>query len=1054
MDSNERKKRSHIYFLRVQKQAVKDQKRADMLVRFKYILGLGDLFRFFIDDKVQKDRDFGNVIQKVNSMILKTKSNTGVYLQNGNRRQQGSEQDEDAGLLEEEENKDTQEEFSTTVFTESPGYIQGTLRNYQIQGLNWLVSLYENSISGILADEMGLGKTLQIISFIGYLKYLRKIDGPHLVIVPKSTLKNWEHEFAKWTPEIRTLLFQGNKNERAQLVKDRVLTCDFDVLIASYDIIIRDKSVINKFAWQYIIFDEAQRIKNETSSLSKVIRMFSSRHRLLITGTPLQNNLQELWALLNFILPDVFFNSEKFNDWFKSNDSDQDTVVKKLHRWLNPFLLRRIKSDVEKSLLPKKETNLYVRMSEMQYKWYKSILERNINAINTLSSGSQHKSGLLNIFMQLRKCCNHPYLFDGAETGPPYVIGEHIVQNSTKLAVLDKLLKRFQAQGSRVLIFSQMKRMLDILEDYCVFRNFEFNRIDGDTTYSSRVAAIDEYNRPGSKSFVFLLTTRSGGVGINLASADTVVIYDSDWNPQVDLQAMDRAHRIGQTKQVHVYRFVTENTVEEKILDRAAHKMRLDQLVIQQGRANATSSQNPDATELSDIIKFGAQDILARNSNSFKTNTLENDNTKSHDDSSDEIEQILKRGEEKTKLLNSRYENLGLGDLQGSSQISGVYEWNGLVFNKNNDNNTDAPLLLSLGKRVRKPRYKRQDIYEFINSDEEPTVTNKTPDFFRKLELYPMPDFCFFPLRFRELHEKEIYWHFKKTNTQALLPPIISGKFNNVEECEAEKHRLQSLIDNAVPLTPTEIVEKIELFKQGFGNWNQREFSQFVNLSGKFGRNSIDKIAASLNGKTYEEVKQYAKVFWDRYKELTDYQKYLDRIESLEKRTTKIENQKTVLRKKIESYTAPQQQLEINIPIGSRYNKVFTEEEDRFLLVQLNRFGVDTPDIYKIICDAIHASPLFRFNWFFLSRSRVQIANRCQILLSNIVKEAQNKLNNEQDIPISNTINNNLVTTETAIPTQKRKEMEASALDNGLTYKKNKILDTVETPSTPLNDNV
>jgi SNF2 family DNA or RNA helicase len=226
-------------------------------------------------------------------------------------------------------------------------------------------------------------------------------------------------------------------------------------------------------------------------------------------------------------------------------------------------LLRRIKADVEKSLLPKKRINMYVGMSSMQRRWYQKILEKDIDAVNGAIGGrKESKTRLQNIVMQLRKCCNHPYLFDGAEPGPPYTTDEHLVENAGKMVILDKLLTRSKAQGSRVLLFSQMSRMLDILEDYCHFRGFEMCRIDGQTAHEDRVASIDEFNRPGSSKFIFLLTTRAGGLGINLATADTVIMYDNDWNPQVDLQAEDRAHRIGQKKQVIIFRFITEVSIQ------------------------------------------------------------------------------------------------------------------------------------------------------------------------------------------------------------------------------------------------------------------------------------------------------------------------------------------------------------------------------------------------------------------------------------------------------------------------------------------------------------
>ena len=259
-----------------------------------------------------------------------------------------------------------------------------------------------------------------------------------------------------------------------------------------------EKSSLKKISWEYIIIDEAHRIKNVDSILSQIVRLFDSRHRLLITGTPLQNNMKELWALLNFLLPDVFSNSDDFDNWFATqsggseNKEESDVVVQQLHKVLRPFLLRRVKAEVEKSLLPKKEINVYVGMTDMQRKWYRSILEKDIDAVNNISGKKEGKTRLANIVMQLRKCCNHPYLFDGAvrpflsariynvslsmyseqEPGPPFTTDEHLIFNSGKMLVLDKLLKRMKANGSRVLIFSQMSRVLDILEDYCFFREY------------------------------------------------------------------------------------------------------------------------------------------------------------------------------------------------------------------------------------------------------------------------------------------------------------------------------------------------------------------------------------------------------------------------------------------------------------------------------------------------------------------------------------------------------------------------------------------------------
>lgn len=409
-----------------------------------------------------------------------------------------------------------------------------------------------------------------------------------MIIVPKTTLSNWMNEFHKWCPSFKVLKFHGNKEERAELRTQHLLPGAFEVLVTTYEMAVKEKAALGKFSWHYIVIDEAHRIKNENSILSQVVRIYKSQFRLLLTGTPLQNNLHELWALLNFLLPEVFSSSEDFDSWFnldkhhagEEKDDDEtaagtDDIVSKLHMVLRPFLLRRLKADVERNLPPKKEIKLFVGMSKMQKDWYLKIITRDIEAINGVVKGKAGRMRLLNLVMQLRKACNHPYLFEGAEPGPPYEEGEHLVTNAGKLVVLDKLLPKLQAQNSRVLIFSQMTRLLDILEDYLLMRGYDYRRIDGSTQSLDREKSIDDFNAPDSPVFVFLLSTRAGGLGINLATADTVVLYDSDWNPQVDLQAQDRAHRIGQTKPVTVFRFVTDGSIEEKIIERAEVRLAL-----------------------------------------------------------------------------------------------------------------------------------------------------------------------------------------------------------------------------------------------------------------------------------------------------------------------------------------------------------------------------------------------------------------------------------------------------------------------------------------------
>ncbi|XP_012508713.1 PREDICTED: probable global transcription activator SNF2L1 [Propithecus coquereli] len=597
----------------------KKKEKADRAKRFEFLLKQTELFAHFIQPSAQKSPTSPLNMKLGRPRIKKDEKQS--LLSAGDYRHRRTEQEEDEELLSE-----SRKTSNVCIrFEVSPSYVKGgPLRDYQIRGLNWLISLYENGVNGILADEMGLGKTLQTIALLGYLKHYRNIPGPHMVLVPKSTLYNWMNEFKRWVPSLRVICFVGDKDARAAFIRDEMMPGEWDVCVTSYEMVIKEKSVFKKFHWRYLVIDEAHRIKNEKSKLSEIVREFKSTNRLLLTGTPLQNNLHELWALLNFLLPDVFNSADDFDSWFDTKNCLGDQkLVERLHAVSN--------SRQENSVI----------------KWYTKILMKDIDVLN--SAGKMDKMRLLNILMQLRKCCNHPYLFDGAEPGPPYTTDEHVVSNSGKMVVLDKLLAKLKEQGSRVLIFSQMTRLLDILEDYCMWRGYEYCRLDGQTPHEEREEAIEAFNAPNSSKFIFMLSTRAGGLGINLASADVVILYDSDWNPQVDLQAMDRAHRIGQKKPVRVFRLITDNTVEERIVERAEIKLRLDSIVIQQGRLIDQQSNKLAKEEMLQMIRHGATHVFA---------------SKESELTDEDITTVLERGEKKTAEMNERLQKMGESSLR------------------------------------------------------------------------------------------------------------------------------------------------------------------------------------------------------------------------------------------------------------------------------------------------------------------------------------------------------------------------------------------------------
>ncbi|XP_077201932.1 chromodomain-helicase-DNA-binding protein 4 isoform X3 [Paroedura picta] len=566
----------------------------------------------------------------------------------------------------------------TVKYDRQPDYLDvtgGTLHPYQLEGLNWLRFSWAQGTDTILADEMGLGKTVQTAVFLYSLYKEGHSKGPFLVSAPLSTIINWEREFEMWAPDMYVVTYVGDKDSRAIIRENefsfednairggkkasrmkKEASVKFHVLLTSYELVTIDMAILGSIDWACLIVDEAHRLKNNQSKFFRVLNGYSLQHKLLLTGTPLQNNLEELFHLLNFLTPERFHNLEGFLEEFA--DIAKEDQIKKLHDMLGPHMLRRLKADVFKNMPSKTELIVRVELSPMQKKYYKYILTRNFEALNARGGGNQ--VSLLNVVMDLKKCCNHPYLFPVAAMEAPKMPngmydGSALIRASGKLLLLQKMLKNLKEGGHRVLIFSQMTKMLDLLEDFLEHEGYKYERIDGGITGNMRQEAIDRFNAPGAPQFCFLLSTRAGGLGINLATADTVIIYDSDWNPHNDIQAFSRAHRIGQNRKVMIYRFVTRASVEERITQVAKKKMMLTHLVVRPGLGSKTGSMSKQ--ELDDILKFGTEELFkdeATDGGKNLRNVAQSDNKEGEDGSvihydDKAIERLLDRNQDETE---------------------------------------------------------------------------------------------------------------------------------------------------------------------------------------------------------------------------------------------------------------------------------------------------------------------------------------------------------------------------------------------------------------------
>lgn len=589
-------------------------------------------------------------------------------------------------------------------FVNQPKILKARLKEHQLKGLNWLVNLYNQGINGILADDMGLGKTIQSIALLCHLYEMERVSGPFLIITPSSTLHNWTNELERFVPSFKVLNYWGGIQERKDMRKQLRRT---NVVVTSYQIAVSDESILSKIKWQYMILDEAQAIKSINSQRWKILLGFKARNRLLLTGTPIQNSMQELWSLLHFIMPTLFDSLSEFSEWFSKDIEGkriEEDQISKLHTILKPFMLRRNKNDIKDEIGSKEIIDIFCEMSSRQRILYDEIMESRMDYEN--------------ILMQLKKVCNHPDLFEKLEPNCAFclgVVGENgyvgfrsdvkryipdvinkkkdeiplnvnrncgvvrlmggkdalmknndcislninndallmrgrdalmenndyipeyiafdivrrrsfienifkrfklthekvfdqfittnidpfppsieesridrltyvpplntFISDSGKLSQIDTLLKQLKTENHRVLIYFQMTKMMDLFEEYLVKREYNYIRLDGSSKISQRKELVDQWQN-NEDVFIFILSTRAGGVGINLTAADTVIFYDSDWNPTVDQQAMDRVHRLGQTKDVTVYRLITKNSVEEKVMERASRKEEVQKIVI------------------------------------------------------------------------------------------------------------------------------------------------------------------------------------------------------------------------------------------------------------------------------------------------------------------------------------------------------------------------------------------------------------------------------------------------------------------------------------------
>ena len=507
------------------------------------------------------------------------------------------------------------QDFSKLEKKTQPDNVQGgELMKYQIEGLNWLYYKWFTHKNAVLADEMGLGKTIQIIGFLATLVQDWNCF-PFLVVVPNSTCPNWRREMKRWAPSLRVVTYYGSKESRGlayryELFPEGSKDVRCHVVVTSYDAAADEncRKFFRSVPWQGLVVDEGQRLKNDKNLLYAALGALKVPFRVLLTGTPLQNNTRELFNLLHFL--DDSFDAAALEERFVDLDQDK---INELHDMIRPFFLRRTKAQVLTFLPPMAQIIVPVSMTIVQKKLYRTILAKNPDLMKAIFAPDSaikqgERASLNNILMQLRKCLCHPFVYNKSiEERNVSISASHrnLVDASSKLKLLELLLPKLRERGHRVLIFSQFLDMLDIVEDFLDGMTMPYQRLDGSIGALQKQKRIDEFNAPDSPLFAFLLSTRAGGVGINLATADTVIILDPDFNPHQDIQALSRAHRIGQVKKVLCFQLVTRASAEERIMQMGRKKLALDHVLIQEMDAD-----DAEQTDLVSVLRHGANELF------------------------------------------------------------------------------------------------------------------------------------------------------------------------------------------------------------------------------------------------------------------------------------------------------------------------------------------------------------------------------------------------------------------------------------------------------------